>query len=198
MTCDIFSAKVMIFKTPMKTPLHISSPTGIKKLVLRDHESCEIVLEDFEPGSRSFTLEVEMRGAGARCSIRGRIHVTGKDRKSWKIVQRFSGKSQEGTIDLRGIAEDASSLEFDGSAILDSGAKEVEVNVQEKIWLFDHAQGKALPILTVKTDRVKSARHAASITSVDEGQLFFLESRGIPRGAAETILKQGFLNNYEL
>lgn len=58
--------------------------------------------------------------------------------------------------------------------------------------LSDHAQGKTIPSLEIMTHDV-SARHQASITTLDEESRFYLESRGLDRPMAATILIHGFL-----
>ncbi len=164
-------------------------------MTVKANENLQIFLEDFEPGSRDFMLEIELKGKNAQCEIIGRVQTTGKDKKSWKVVQKVSGKNQIAKIDLHGTAEDESQLNFDGAAILESTSERCEVSVNEKIWLFDQAKGSALPILTVKTNQVKSAHHSAAITQMDEDLLFFAESRGISEKEAKELLKQGFLLN---
>ncbi len=173
--------------------LIIKAPSGTKRITLQENEFLKIYLEDFEVGSRDFQLEVVLKGAGSRCAIVGRVQVRRNDKKSWKVKQVVSGKNQAVKIDLHGTAEDSGRLEFDGAAILEQASKNADVDVLEKIWLFDDAQGESLPILTVKTDKVKSASHSASVTPVDESLLFFLEARGIGEKAAKDMLKKGFL-----
>ena len=173
--------------------MKLKNPTGYKKIILQAGKHKSIFLEDFESGSREFELVVELCGEGAVCNIVGRIQVAGKDRKIWKIKQVFEGASQVGNMDLRGVAADNSFLAFDGAGILESSASEVEVQVSEKIRLFDNAKGRSLPVLTVKTDQVKSASHAASIAPVSAEQLLYLESRGIAFKEAQQMLKEGFL-----
>ncbi len=173
--------------------MKITNPSGTKKVNVKADENLKIFLEDFEFGSRSFELEVNLQGDNTQCEIIGRVQTTGKDQKSWKVIQKISGKNQVAKIDLHGTAEEESQLNFDGAAVLASTSEGAEVSVSEKIWLFDQAKGKSLPVLTVKTDRVKSAHHSAAIMQMDAELLFFAESRGISEKEAKALLKQGFL-----
>lgn len=173
--------------------MKLINPSGYKKIILQAGEAKSLFLEDFEGGSRNFELDVDLSGEGAVCDIVGRVAVKGSDKKNWKIRQIFKGASQVGTMDLRGVAEENSFLGFDGAGVLASSALDVEVKVSEKIRLFDAAKGRSLPVLTVKTDQVKSASHAASIAPVSAEQLLYLESRGIDRELSQQILREGFL-----
>ncbi|MBT3349082.1 hypothetical protein HN393_02075 [bacterium] len=174
--------------------MKLENPSGEKKVVVQKNESLEIFLEDFAPGSREFFLEIELAENNSRCKIFGRTHAKNSDKKSWTIVQNFNGKNQIGQIELRGVAENKSHLELNATGILEKKSVDANARISEKILLFDDARGRALPILTVKTDHVKSASHAASITPVNDENLLFLTSRGISPDKARQILKNGFLH----
>lgn len=173
--------------------MKLKNPQGTKKIIVGNNEKQEIFLEDFEPGKRSFELIIELKGKNAECHVQGRAQATKKDEKTWIVRQMYQGENQTGLIELRGTAEDESFLQFDGMAILEQSSKDADAQINEKIILFDKGRGKLLPVLTVKTDKVKSASHGASIAPVNEEQILYLQSRGIPQKKAEKILKEGFL-----
>ena len=108
-------------------------------------------------------------------------------------MEIFHGKNQTGKINLQGVAEGNSTLALNATGLLDKTSKQATINISEKILLFEKAKGQLLPVLTVKTDNVKKANHAASITPVKPANLLFLTSRGIHIKDAEDILKKGFL-----
>ncbi len=177
--------------------MHFSSPSGTQTIQIQENENRTITLEDFEPGSREFHLTIEMCGENAKCEIIGRAQSKGSDRKIWKVEQVYQGHNQTGHIQLRGTAEDQAFLEFDGGAILAEASTQSDAEVTEKIILFDQAKGRALPILTVKTDNVKTAGHGASIAPINSELLLYLQSRGIEKKEAETLIKKGFLDLVE-
>jgi Fe-S cluster assembly protein SufD len=53
------------------------------------------------------------------------------------------------------------------------------------------AKADAIPSLIVKTDNV-SASHGGTVGELDEEQIFYMESRGIPRRDAVRILVEGY------
>ncbi|MCF7905784.1 SufD family Fe-S cluster assembly protein [Candidatus Gracilibacteria bacterium] len=173
--------------------MKLINPTGIKRIIVGKNEKLDVTLQDFNEGSREFTLEIELQGDNAQCRIQGRAQSTGKDKKIWTVSQTFSGTNQTGQIELRGTAEDESFLQFDGTALLSPSSVDADANINERIILFDNAKGKLLPVLTVKTDRVKSASHGASIAPVDSEKFLYLQSRGIAKKEGEQLLKEGFL-----
>ncbi len=173
--------------------MHLTNPSGTKKITLAKREKLDIFLEDFKAGSREFKLEIELQGDHAECHVQGRAQSAKKDKKIWIIRQRFLGQDQIGHISLRGTAEDESFLQFDGSAVLERESINADAQVRERVILFDNAKGKLLPVLTVKTDKVKSASHGASIAPMDEENILYLQSRGIAKKEGKKLLKAGFL-----
>ena len=173
--------------------MKLTNPTGTKRITLAQSEKLDVFLQDFDEGSREFSLEIELQGDDAECRIEGRAQSTGTDKKYWNIRQVFTGKNQTGRINLRGTAEDESFLRFDGTAALEQKSVDADAQVRERVILFDKAKGKLLPVLTVKTDKVKSASHGASIAPADCEQVLYLQSRGIAKKEGERVLKEGFL-----
>ncbi len=173
--------------------MKISNPTGSKHIIVGNNEKLLVQLEDFDAGSRKFTLDIELKGENAHCKIQGRIQSSKKNVKQWNVVMRFNGASQTGIIELRGTAEDDAQLKLNGTGIIAKSSTQATAQVKEKIILFGNAKGKALPVLTVQTDSVKSASHSASVAPVSDEQIFYLQSRGIDKKKAQEVLKTGFL-----
>jgi Fe-S cluster assembly protein SufD len=174
--------------------LKLTAPQGTKTITLQKDENLDLYLEDFEEGSRNFELSIILLGEGANVRVHGVIRTTNTDEKFWKVTLDLQGKNQMGTLELKGIADDASLLKFDGAGIIGAPSEEGEVTIEEKIILFsDKARGHALPILRVETEKVRAAKHAASIAPFDEEMFFYLESRGIIKDEAKKLLLNGFL-----
>lgn len=173
--------------------MKLTSPTGTKHITLSAGEALSIFLEDNEPGSREFHLEINLEGENATCSVQGRAQSFGNDRKVWIVKQNFRGKNQTGEIELRGTAEGESFLQFDGAATLEQSSTQAEANISERVILFDQARGKLLPVLRVETDDVKAASHGATIAPVEPEKILYLTSRGIKQKEAERLIKEGFL-----
>lgn len=61
--------------------------------------------------------------------------------------------------------------------------------------LSDRAKAAPTPVLEIQAYDVLRCSHAATVGPVDQEQLFYLQSRGIPRPAAERILVDGFFHD---
>jgi Fe-S cluster assembly protein SufD len=173
--------------------MEISNPTGSKHIIVGANEELVVHLEDFDTGSREFVLEVVLKGDNASCEVQGRVQAKQKDVKQWNVTMTFEGSNQTGIIELRGTAEDEAQLELNGTGIIAKDSTQATAQVREKIILFGKAKGKALPVLTVQTDNVKSCSHSASVAPVGDEQILYLQSRGIGKKEAQEVLKEGFL-----
>ena len=58
--------------------------------------------------------------------------------------------------------------------------------------LSDHAEIDSKPMLEIYADDVKCS-HGATAGDLDDTQLFYLQSRGIPRDEARRLLVEAFL-----
>ncbi len=173
--------------------MQLTSPTGTRTLTLGPDESLDITLRDDQPGSRQFTLEVIHQSPRSRCTVRGVAQAFGRDQKVWQITQRLCGPHQSADITLHGTAEDHATLQFDGVGELARSSTQGTVNIEERIMLFDSARGRSLPVLTVMTDDVAAASHAASIAPVSPDILLYCASRGLSPTTAKHMVKAGFL-----
>jgi len=57
--------------------------------------------------------------------------------------------------------------------------------------LSDQARADSIPGLEILTDDVRCT-HGATVGKIDEEQIFYLESRGLPRIQAERLVVEGF------
>jgi Fe-S cluster assembly protein SufD len=60
------------------------------------------------------------------------------------------------------------------------------------ILLSEQAKAMSVPNLEILTDDPTRCGHAASVGPVSEDELFYLQSRGIPRAEAERLILFGF------
>lgn len=171
------------------------NPSGAEEIIISGkNEKIEIFLDDRADGSREYNLDIFVRGENSVVSVKGRMDGKNKDKKKWNISLFLEGKNQSAILDLKGVAEEQSFIEFDGGGIIKTSSENGQIQVSEKIYLFSgNAKAKAIPVLRVETENVLSASHSASISPFNEELFFFLESRGIPREEGKYLLKKGIL-----
>ena len=96
-------------------------------------------------------------------------------------------------INQRGVILEKSELIFNGIGQIIHGAHGAKADQQNRVLIMsDQARGDANPILLIDENDVE-AGHAASVGPVDQQQMYYLMSRGIPRAQAERMVIRGFL-----
>lgn len=103
------------------------------------------------------------------------------------------GKHTEGYILTHGVVKDSATSIFNGIGKIEHGASKSNAEQESRVlMLSEKARGDANPILLIDEDDV-TAGHAASVGRVDNVQLYYLMSRGIPKVEAERLVIHGFL-----
>lgn len=138
-------------------------------------------------------LDSELLGEGAYANSKA-IAVTGNDQRvgfNNRVTNR--GPHTTGLINQRGVLLDASKLIFDGIGQIVHGAHGSKADQKNRVLMMsDQAQGDANPLLLIDENDVMAA-HAASVGPVDEMQMYYLMSRGIPYAQAQRLVIRGFL-----
>src|SRR5699024_7912468 len=117
----------------------------------------------------------------------------GKQIQNFTSTTLHTGKDTDGNIFQRGVMKDNATAVFNAiGKIVDGATRSNAVQESRLLMLSEKARGDANPILLIDEDDV-TAGHAASAGRIDELQLFYLKSRGIPQEEAERLIIHGFL-----
>jgi Fe-S cluster assembly protein SufD len=92
----------------------------------------------------------------------------------------------------KGALTGESRASYEGLIQIVRGAQNTNTYLQtHSMLLSPNAKGDAIPSLIVETDNV-SASHGGTVGEIDENQVFYMMSRGIPRREAVRILVEGY------
>jgi Fe-S cluster assembly protein SufD len=92
----------------------------------------------------------------------------------------------------KGALTGNSRASYEGLIHIVPGAQDTDTYLQtHQILLSPKAKGDAIPSLIVETDNVK-ASHGGTIGELDQEQIFYMMTRGLPRAEAVRILVEGF------
>lgn len=96
---------------------------------------------------------------------------------------------------IRAALDGNASANFEGNVTIEKGAKNADGDIRKHaILLSPGAIATAKPSLAILENEVK-AGHAATISRIDENQIFYIMSRGLSLDAAKRIIIQGFLGS---
>ena len=146
-------------------------------------------------GTKSYnSLDVRMEGENSSAIVYG-LYFPVKDqlmhietRQDHMVPHTFSN------LHYKGALADRANASWEGMIYVDPKAEKTDgYQKNENLMLSDEAQVFAKPGLEIITDDVKCS-HGTTITNIDDDQIFYLTSRGIPEREAEKLVIRGFFD----
>jgi Fe-S cluster assembly protein SufB len=134
-----------------------------------------------------------MKGSGA--SSEDVEIVFGSEKQSFDISSNLdhAGFSSRGKVLVKSIVKDSSKSLFKGMIKIRKDAKTSESFLAGHAILLNKGSiADAIPGLEIETNEVK-ATHSASVSQIDEEQIFYLMCRGLDRESAKREIVNGFV-----
>jgi Fe-S cluster assembly protein SufD len=125
------------------------------------------------------------------------VLLLGKEDNSVSVRVNVQHKASDTTskVIVKGVLDDSSKVDFEGLTKIDRGAKNSNAWLESRLLLIsDKATGRAVPNLEISENEVK-AGHAATVGKIDETEIFYLMSRGLPRNQAVKLIVDGFIGD---
>jgi Fe-S cluster assembly protein SufD len=141
-------------------------------------------------------LDVEMPEPGARTQLLG-VTFGDKDQHfDYNTLQNHVGHHTISDLQFKSALQDSASLVWYGITRINETAGGSEANqTSRNLLLSEHAKASPIPVLEIKAHDVSKCSHGATAGPVEETELFYMESRGIPHDMAEHMLVEGFFAN---
>ncbi len=138
-------------------------------------------------------VDVEMPESGAQAKLLGVTFGDGHQHFDYSTLQNHTGKHTISDLQFKSALADYASLVWHGIVRINETAGGSEANqTSRNLLLSEHAKAAPIPILEIKAHDVSKCSHGATVGPVEETELFYLESRGIPHDLAEHMLVEGF------
>lgn len=138
------------------------------------------------------SLNCVMAEEGAKADFNGLYELQDSRHQDGNLnIHHFKGHT-ESTQQYKTLLRDESHAVFKGLVTVHKGAvKSKSDQLNNNLLLGDKARIDSRPQLDIYNDDVKCG-HGATTGQLDESQLFYLQSRGVPRKQAEAMLCRGF------
>lgn len=108
-------------------------------------------------------------------------------------VLRHVGVNTESHLDFKTVVDDQGYSTFDGLIKIEKNSRGTATRLEEHaLHLGPKARSDSIPGLKIDTNDVQRAGHASTSGEIDEEQLFYMLSRGIPREDAIHMIVTGF------
>lgn len=139
-------------------------------------------------------LEIDVRlGAGAEVLLEGAYHVDRSEHVDHQIRVEHAAEHASSQTRYRGILDGRGHAVFNAEGIVRPEGRGASVHQENRnLLLSDDASIDTKPHLEIETDEVR-ASHGSTIGAVDDAQLFYLRSRGIPEAEARDVLTFAFV-----
>jgi len=137
-------------------------------------------------------LDIVTAEQGADMRHTGLYFTEGDEHLDLFTTDRKEAPNTTGDTVWKGALTGASRASYEGLIHIVPNAQETHTYLQtHQMLLSQKAKGDAIPSLIVETDNV-SASHGGTVGELDEEQIFYMTSRGIPRAEAVRVLVEGY------
>lgn len=147
----------------------------------------------FSHNSGVTLLTTNLNGDGAEATVNVGVLASGMQNIGYVTAITNYARKTIGHINQRGVITNKAHMIFNGIGHIVKGARGSDAQQENRVlMLSQHARGDANPILYIDENDV-TAGHAASVSRVDERQMYYLMSRGVPETVAKRLVIRGFL-----
>lgn len=158
-------------------------------------KSLNIVLVATHVKNAVVNLTVRLTKKGAKAVITG-IVIAGRAEKL-KLHTMQIHNAQDTTSDLlvKTVLSDRAVCLYDGGILVEKKAQKTDAYQRnENLLLSGRAYAESKPSLEILANDVRCT-HGATTGPMDQEQLWYLSSRGLPRQKSEALIVEGFLRS---
>ncbi len=140
-----------------------------------------------------FSLRVVLRKEGASARVFGAGVLCGEQKLKLTVDTIHEAPNTTGSTLVKAVLKGKAQFDFAGMIkILKAAQGSNDFLQQDSLLLSDEASANVVPGLEIEANEVK-ASHAATAAPVNQDQLFYLRSRGIPETMAVQLVAEAFL-----
>jgi Fe-S cluster assembly protein SufD len=133
-----------------------------------------------------------LTGRGGSAQLLAAYLGDGKQVHDFRTLQEHAAPQTTSDLVFKGAVGGTSRSVYSGMIRMRNGAKRSNAfQTNRNLVLSDGAHADSVPNLDIQENDVRCS-HASAVGPIDEEQRFYLESRGVPREAAERLILLGF------
>lgn len=142
-------------------------------------------------------LDVQLPGVGSTGEVQGVYFGDGTQVHDFRSAQVHVAPRGKSNFYLKGAVVDEARGVYSGVIKVERGAKGTDAFLTNRnLVLSEGARVDSVPNLEIVNENdLRNCGHAAATGPVDEEQLFYLESRGVPTEVAERLIVLGFFDD---
>jgi Fe-S cluster assembly protein SufD len=166
---------------------------GTQRAVVERDGSLDWVALGFGSARGKVRMETNLAGEGSHGKVTGAYAGHARQHLDFDTTQEHAAANTVSDLAFRGVLTGRANAVWRGMIKVDPGAQQTDAFQESRnLLLSKRAHADAIPGLEIEANDVRCT-HAAAIAQIDPEQVFYLMSRGIPRGAATRLVIEGFL-----
>ena len=136
-----------------------------------------------------------LEGQGGDSELLAAYFGSGEQVHDLRTVQHHAAPKSRSNLLFKGAVANRSRSVYSGLIRVEKGAKGTNAfQTNRNLVLSEGAEAYSVPNLEIEDNDVRCS-HASAVGPIDESQLFYLESRGVPTSAAERLIALGFMDD---
>lgn len=137
-------------------------------------------------------VDCDLVGRGSTGNLGAIYFGDGEQTLDFRTFQEHIAADTTSNLLFKGVLDDKSKSIYSGLIRVGNEARGTNAfQTNRNIKLSEDAWAESVPNLEIETNDVKCS-HASTVGPIDEEQLFYLESRGVPTSEAERLVVAGF------
>jgi Fe-S cluster assembly protein SufD len=136
-----------------------------------------------------------LAGSGAESDLTAVYFGDGHQMLDFRTLQDHDAPNTRSDLLFKGAVEDRAQSVYSGLIrIRPDAQKSVAFQTNRNLVLTEGADARSVPNLEIEADDVKCS-HASTVGPVDDDQLYYLATRGVPPEEAERLIVLGFFDD---
>ena len=144
-----------------------------------------------------FRIDADLLEEGGEAQLSAAYFGDGNQLHDFRTLQDHTGKRTSSDLVFKGAVTGSSRSVYSGLIRVNPGASATSAFLTNRnLVLSDDATAYSVPNLEIVNENdLRSCGHAATSGPIDEDQVFYLESRGVPTEVARRLIILGFFDD---
>ena len=139
--------------------------------------------------------EARLDGKGAESDLTAVYFGDGNQMLDFRTLQDHVAPNTRSELLFKGAVEDHAKSVYTGLIRIREGAQKTDAHqTNRNLVLTEGAEAYSVPNLEIEADDVRCS-HASAVGPIDEDQLYYLATRGVPPEEAERLVVLGFFDD---
>ncbi len=165
---------------------------GVVRTVLERDATVHSLMVAFGAGLVKTNVESRLAGQGSTSEMLGVIFGDGTQHFDYHTLQEHAALNTTSDLLYKGALKDKARSVFAGLIRADHGAQKTNAfQLNRNLILSEGARADSMPKLEIMANDLRCT-HGASTSRLNEDQIFYLMSRGLPRATAVRMMVDGF------